>query len=507
MRARSTASARKTDAVDTSGTDAVADSFAAWPETIAATDAMHFKGEHDLRTRGTGHFIYILDSTPQWDRFVRVWDRASRILPPLHKRVVKPSVPGRLPAWRDDPDFDLNFHLRRIGVAAPGGIRQVLDYAEIDGMTPHDPARPLWQVTLMEGLDGGRAAVLMKFHHAWLDGMASIQLALIAYDMERDGDLAKPMPERPSARAERPHDSPAGSSANMARKGQSVLTAAGHRFRRVASDPGKAIGGLAEVATSARRLMNPVKAKPSPLLADRSPRSRFEILDVPFAELRQAGKSIGCTVNDAYLAGVAGGLRLYHEHFGVHVDEIPMGMPISTRSDADPSLGNQATPTLFAAPVGIVDPVERMMRFHEIVLSARHEPALDLLAGAANILVHLPDQLMTSPLAQLVKVDVAASQVKGLLTPTYLAGAQITRSYGFGPKVSLAAFIGMITHLDTCCIAVHADPAAITEPELFASSLRAGFEEVLSGAGNPKAERGTAAVRKQTAGNRRPRQK
>ena len=150
-------------------------------------------------------------------------------------------------------------------------------------------------------------------------------------------------------------------------------------------------------------------------------------------------------------------------------------MPISTRSDADPTLGNQAAPTLFAAPVGIVDPVESMKRFHEIVQSARHEPALDVLAGAADVLVHLPDRLMSSPLAQLVKVDFAASQVKGLLTPTYLAGAQIMRAYGFGPKVALAAFIGMMTHLDTCCIAVHADPAAITDPEVFIRSLQDGL--------------------------------
>ena len=62
--------------------DALVESFSAWPETFAATDAMHLKGEHDPRTRGTGHFIYVLDTIPDWDRFVAVWDRASRILPP-----------------------------------------------------------------------------------------------------------------------------------------------------------------------------------------------------------------------------------------------------------------------------------------------------------------------------------------------------------------------------------------------------------------------------------------
>ena len=80
----------------------------------------------------------------------------------------------------------------------------------------------------------------------------------------------------------------------------------------------------------------------------------------------------------------------------------------------------------------------------------------------------------------LVPIDVAAAQVPGLLEPTYLAGARITRSYGFGPKTALAAFIGMVSHLDLCCITVHSDPEAITEPEVFMACLRDGFEEVLA---------------------------
>ena len=140
--------------------------------------------------------MYVLDRTPDWERFVRVWERASRILPPFYERVVRSPVPGQLPLWRDDPDFDLKFHLRRLSVPAPGTLRQVLDYAEADGMTPHDPGRPLWQVTLLEGLDGDRAALLLKFHHSWMDGNATVQLAQLLYDAERDADLDKPMPPR-----------------------------------------------------------------------------------------------------------------------------------------------------------------------------------------------------------------------------------------------------------------------------------------------------------------------
>ncbi len=454
-----------------------------WSDTINAADAMFFKGEDDPRTRGTGHLIYVLDSIPDWDRFVRVWDRASRLLPPMHKRVVKPSGAGRLPMWQDDPNFDLNFHLRRISVPSPGTLREVFDYAEVDGMTPHDPGRPLWQVTLMEGLDGDRAAVLMKFHHSWLDGNAVIQLGMLCYDAERGGDLDKTIPEFPE-RVRPRHRSPVervvGMPADVVQRAGRMAGDVGRLAAQVLSDPATTVKQTRELVESFGRLVTPVPAKPSPIMRGRSPRSRFEVLDISFPELRQAGKAIGCTLNDAYLAGVAGGFRRYHEELGSPVEVMPMGMPISTRADGDTALGNQAAATMIAAPVGIVDPVERMKAFHGLVLAARHEPAMDVLAGAAGILVHLPDSLMSGRLMELVKVDLGVSQVRGMLDPAYLAGSQIMRAYGFGPHTGLGAFVGMMTHLDQCCIGLHLDPAAVTEPALLVRCLQEGFDEVIA---------------------------
>jgi diacylglycerol O-acyltransferase len=467
-----------------SGYEAGNDLLANWPDTLAAADAMFFKGELDLRTRATGNLVYTLDSIPDWDRFLAVWDRASRILPPLHKRVVKSSLPGRLPEWRDDPYFDLTFHVRRVAVPAPATLREVLDYAERDGMTPHDPARPLWQVTLMEGLDGDGAAVIQKFHHAWLDGNANIALALLLYGTDRDGDLSVPMPVHPlqanGSHARRLPLRPVKGSVTAARQAWSVGSGVRRAAKQMVTDPRGLVAAGSDLVASTRRVLTPVSAKPSPLLRGRSPGSRYDILDVPFPELRQATKATGFTVNDGYLAGVTGGLRRYHEHFGVAINELPIGMPISTRSDVDGALGNQVSATMLSVPVGLKDPVERMKHLHELVVSARHEPAMDMLAGSVNLFVHLPDQLMTGPLTKLVKIDVGVSQVIGLREPHYLAGAQLMRAYGFGPHSQIGAFIGMMTHLDTCCIGVHSDPAAVTDPDVFIRCLKEGFDEVIA---------------------------
>ena len=153
-----------------------------------------------------------------------------------------------------------------------------------------------------------------------------------------------------------------------------AATAAGRLAGRVVSDPKGTVEEALEIVASGRRLLRPLSAPHSPLLSGRSPRSRFDVLDIPFAELKTATRKHGCTINDGYLAGISGGLRRYHEHFDTPIEEIPMGMPISTRDGEDRGLGNQASVAMMTAPVGIIDPVARMLRFHDLVLPPATSP-------------------------------------------------------------------------------------------------------------------------------------
>lgn len=451
---------------------------------INAADAMFLKGESDLRTRQTGHSIYLLDSIPDWDRFFAVWERASRALPPLHHRVVQPSGPGRLPIWQFDPDLDLKFHIRRLAVPSPGTLRQVFEMAENDGMVMLDSARPLWQVTLIEGLEGERAALLLKFHHLWVDGKTNIEVARLIYDIERNADLDKAMPPLPTPPSEA-QTSILTKAAREARKtaGKSLSTY-GDAMRfgaRAATHPRQAISDGGELLASARRVLSPPAAKPSPLIAGRSFKSRYDVLDVPFTELRRAVKSVGCTINDGYLAGIAGGVRLYHERLGATVGEVPIAMPMSTGSDDGIQTGNQVTASLLAIPCDITDPIERLHRVHEIVKSVRQEPAAEILTGITRLLVLVPEQLIAGALSGLMNLmDFGVSQVPGMMEPRYIAGAQLTHYYGFGPRTGMAAFIGMMTHLDNCCIGVHSDPAAIADPDLFIECLSQSFNDILA---------------------------
>src|ERR1700684_176689 len=116
--------------------------------------------------------------------------RASRGVIRMRQKVVVPSVPVTPARWVGDPDFDLDYHLRRVALPAPGTLRQLLDLAEVVRASPRDLERALWEVVYVEGLDGGRAALLSKFSHAITDGVGGIELFGQVYDTARAGRAA-----------------------------------------------------------------------------------------------------------------------------------------------------------------------------------------------------------------------------------------------------------------------------------------------------------------------------
>lgn len=141
------------------------------------------------------------ERAPEMHRLVDRIDRATRTAPGFRHKVVQ--APSRLanPRWVVDPDFDLTFHVRHISLPAPGTLAEVFDYARQTGMAAFDRDRPLWEITLADGLDDGRVAVVMKLHHALTDGIGGMEMAKYLFDLEPRA----PSPSRPwSATADRP---------------------------------------------------------------------------------------------------------------------------------------------------------------------------------------------------------------------------------------------------------------------------------------------------------------
>jgi len=208
---------------------------------------------------------------------------------------------------------------------------------------------------------------------------------------------------------------------------------------------------------------------------------RFQAFDVSFPDLRAAAKAAHASLNDAFLAALLGAFRLYHAKFDMPIETMPIAIPISVRKPDDPEGGNKFTGARFAAPVGVADPTERMKRMGELVRDARNEPALDGMSLVAPLLARLPAPLIGQLGGSLTKSnDLQASNVPGFQEEMYMAGAKIERVYGLGPLPGCATMITLITHGTTGCVGVNLDPAAVTDPELFAECILGGFAEVLA---------------------------
>jgi len=466
-------------------------SESAFGRRMEAVDYLMFRGEHDPRSRTAMLSVALLDVTPDFERVRGAFERASRSVLRLRQHVVVPTLPVADPQWIVDPDFDLDYHLRRVALPAPGTLRQLLDLADLTLQSPLDTSRALWEAIYVEGLEGGsgfRAALLTKLSHAVTDGLGGIALFEQVYDTERDAP-PRPMPPVPVPRDLSGNDLLRGSLRRLPETtfvaGQRLLGRAAGTAARLITQPGSTVTETVRFADSARRMLSPPPAAPSPLLRRRSLVSRTVVLDLPLADLRAAAKSVAvsgdrrASVNDAYLAALCGGLGRYHEVLGVPVDALPLALPVSLRTGDDPASGNRFTGVTIAAPVGESDPVERMRQVREQVIARRSEPAIDVIDRLAPVLTLLPDEALYEVFERITPADVQASNVPGYAQETFLAGARVERQYGLGPLPRVGMMAILISRAGTCTVAFRYDTASFTAPDVLEKCLAAGFDEIV----------------------------
>jgi diacylglycerol O-acyltransferase / wax synthase len=460
----------------------------AQPDELSPLDYLLHRGESHPSTRSAFLNLEILDQPADWGRLREAMDRASRAVIRMRQRVVIPPLPTTPPRWVVDPDFDLDYHLRRVALPAPGTLRQLLDLAEVTLQSPLDTSRALWEAIYVEGLEGGRAALLTKLSHAITDGLGGIALFEQVYDAERDAP-PRPMPPVPVPRDLSGNDLLRGSLRQLPETtfaaGQRLLGRTASAAARLIAQPGATVAEAVRFADSARRMLSPPPATPSPLLRRRSLVSRTVVLELPLADLRAAAKAVAvqggrrASVNDAYLAALCGGLGRYHEVLGVPVDALPLALPVSLRSGDDPASGNRFTGVTIAAPVGESDPVERMRQVREQVIARRSEPAIDVIGRLAPVLSLLPDEAVYEVFERITPADVQASNVPGYAQETFLAGARVDRQYGLGPLPRVGMMAILISRAGTCTVAFRYDTASFTAADQLEKCLQAGFDEIV----------------------------
>ena len=154
---------------------------------MSDAEALMWKLEKDPYLSSNFGTIMILDRRPDFDRLTTRMDRALRKIPRLRWRVQPSGADLGAPTWVEDPDLDLGLHLRHISLPPPGTMRQLFELASMMTLDPFDRTRPLWQFTVIDGLGGGRAAMLTKMHHTISDGINGVRMSMEYLDLDRAG--------------------------------------------------------------------------------------------------------------------------------------------------------------------------------------------------------------------------------------------------------------------------------------------------------------------------------
>jgi diacylglycerol O-acyltransferase len=418
-----------------------------------------------------------------FDAFRQHVRRRLHLLEPLRYKLV--DIPWQLhhPMWQENCHVDLDYHLRRVQVPAPGGRRELDGVIGEVASTQLDRSRPLWEFHFAEGLSGGRFALIGKIHHALADGVASVNLLARAMDLEdgltdeRDNDEAGVTP----------------STADL------LSAAARDHVRQIAGLPGlvkDASVGLARVRRRSRErgahpdLADAFDAPLTFLNHVVSPGRRFASATLPLPDVKATAKALGITMNDMVLATAAGGLRkLLLAYDGAADRPIIASVPTAT-DKSNRVTGNEISGLSISLPVHIADPAERvrLVALATRIAKEDHEILGPRLYG--RMMCYLPTAVAPAAFRWLARreapnkmMNVAVSSVVGPRERGHFGGAAVSEIYSTGVLSPGAPVnITVWSYVDQLGIAVLTDDRTFKDPHEATDALIAAFDELRSAA-------------------------
>lgn len=456
--------------------------------------------------------LFLLDRAPETEQLERAVLGWIQRIPRLRHRVHEEPLRLRLPEWRDDPHFDLHYHLRHLELPAPGTRKELFELVSALFASPLDTARPLWEAYDIRGYERRRAALLIKVHHCVMDGVGSMTGFDALTQMSRNQPV--PLPRLRSAQTPTVSGRIArlalDSLRNVTDTTLATLSFAGSALRNptaVSADVAAAIRGLRGVFHD---LTAP--AAPDPLAQKATGIGRrLDELVLPLARLRQLKDAFGVTLNDLMLAIVAGAVGRYYRSRNLQVAELHCMVPISLRSeDQRHLLGNRVGMCNVALPIAELDPVRRLERIHEQTLAAKRDRRGAAYPFLMRWLTLVPTFfLRVLAQASTGRINLIVTNVPGPEETRYLAGARIDAIYPYAPvTMGLPLSIAILSYADKLGIGIDTDPAAIPDPtplHHFLEEAAAEFERVAraraaSGSGSTK---GSAKTRTATSSGQR----
>ncbi len=429
-----------------------------------------------------------------------------------------PFSQGR-PIWVDDPHFNLGYHIRHTSLPPPGTEQQLRVLAARLFAQQLDRSKPLWELWLVEGVEGDRFAIVGKTHHCMVDGVSGVDITSVLFDLEREPDttakadppkwLPEPEPSRAQLLAE--------ALVERAVNPREMLRGARAVFRR----PRRAANKLIEAAMASASMASAGFGAPkTPFNVDIGPHRRFAWVRASLDDLKHVKNELGGTVNDVILAAVAGALGRFLRARGHDTSslEIRAMVPVSVRTDEQKgALGNRVSSMMAPLPVWCEDPVERLHRVSATMGDLKQSKQ----AMGAQLMTQLTDFAPPTIAGQAARLqsrqrffNLVVTNVPGPQFPLFLLGRRLQAVFPMVPLAKRQALcVGIMSYDGQVNFGLIGDYDAMEELEGFGDELQLALDEMFEAAGGragflrrfvPGSDRETAAARVNGSGEDAP---
>jgi WS/DGAT/MGAT family acyltransferase len=459
------------------------------PDRLTGLDSSFLHLEHDSTHMHVASCSIFEGPAPAYDDLVAEIVSRLHLVPRYRQRLAFVPLNQGRPVWVDDPHFNVDFHVRHTALPRPGSDDKLKSLCGRIFSQALDRSRPLWEIWLVEGLTGGRFALLSKAHHALVDGVSGVDIATVLFDTSPD-----PMPVAPPDHEWIPRPLPTGAQlladalleratvpGEIVRGVRATLRGPRHMAARL----GRTLGGVGAVAKAGLR-----SAPPSPLNVRIGPHRRFTWVEADLDQFKAIKNSLGGTVNDVVLAAVAGALGRYLRIHGEETENCVLKamVPVSVRVDAERgALGNRVAAMWAPLPVGVTDPVARLLTIsHEMEGIKRSHQAV-----GAQVLTELTGFAPPTIMAQAARLqarqrmfNLVVTNVPGPQFPLYVLGRLLESMYPMVPLAENQALgVAIMSYNGALDFGLNADYDTLSDLEALAEELRASIEELVAAAG------------------------
>ncbi|MFC0432746.1 wax ester/triacylglycerol synthase family O-acyltransferase [Kutzneria buriramensis] len=389
------------------------------------------------------------------------------LVPVLRRKLLEVPLGLDQPYWIDDPDFDIEYHIREVGLPTPGSQAQLTEQLARLHARPLDRRRPLWEMYLISGLADGMVAVYTKVHHAAIDGVSGAELLTVLLDLSPEGRKLPPAEDFVAAKPPGSLTLMARAAARLAWRPVQTVQLAGEFVKKVPSMAPLVSPFIGEILGLNRGDGSVIPttlglAPSTPFNKKITPHRRVAFRSVSLADVKTVKNAFGTSVNDVVMAMCAGALR----HWLIDHDALPASalnamIPVSVRDEAAKGkLGNRVSAMLAALPTNLDDPEQRLAVVHEATKIAKAQQAV-IPQGLVDDISDFAPPALTARAARVVfatgmmhrlpPFNITISNVPGPNVPVYLAGARMLAQYplsvildGQGLNITLVGYLGQL---------------------------------------------------------------